>query len=331
MGKTSRLTNESFIEKARQVHGDKYDYSKVVYKNYETKVCIICPEHGEFFVTPHNHLKGNKCPYCSNKKIVGADKTGEFIEEAKKVHGNKYDYSKVEYIDSHTKVCIICPEHGEFWQTPNNHLNGKGCYECAKISLWDKRGRITTEEFIKKAREIHGNRYDYSETVYKNQREKVKIICHKKNKNCIEHGAFYQTPSSHLNGRGCPNCRNSYLENKIFNFLNNEKILFEKEKTYEWLKNKGHMYLDFYLPLYNVAIECQGIEHFIPLKTKIKNYDSEMKYKYIVENDKIKKDLCDKNGIRILYFTDKCIYNKFENSELFYSLDELKKEIYGKT
>jgi hypothetical protein len=121
------LTKEDFIKKAREVHGNKYDYSKVEYVNCMTKVCIICPEHGEFKQVPSQHLSGKGCSKCSGCYVPT---TEEWIVSARKVHGDKYDYSKVEYVNALTKVCIICPEHGEFWQTPNNHTNGKGCPKC---------------------------------------------------------------------------------------------------------------------------------------------------------------------------------------------------------
>ena len=98
-----------FIEKAKNIHKDKYDYSKVEYIDSKTKICIICPKHGEFWQTPANHLKGRGCPKCSFKKMsdLKLKTTNKFIEDAKNIHGDKYDYSKVEYKDNKTKVCII--------------------------------------------------------------------------------------------------------------------------------------------------------------------------------------------------------------------------------
>lgn len=127
---SKRATREEFICKARESHGDKYDYSKSEYVNARTKVCIICKEHGEFWQTPDNHLRGQGCPRCKARTLSSDKET--FVEKAKKIHGeNKYDYSKVEYKTSINKVCIICPQHGEFWQTPHSHLNGSGCPKCA--------------------------------------------------------------------------------------------------------------------------------------------------------------------------------------------------------
>lgn len=135
-GKCKYQTND-FIIRAQEVHGNKYDYSKVNYIDSHTKICIICPEHGEFWQTPTNHLSGNGCPGCKNENLKStfSNTTEQFIKKAKKVHGDKYDYSKVEYINNNTKVCIICPEHGEFWQEPHNHLQGKGCSKCTKIGV----------------------------------------------------------------------------------------------------------------------------------------------------------------------------------------------------
>jgi very-short-patch-repair endonuclease len=131
-----RDTLEQFIEKARKIHGDKYDYSKVEYVNQMTKVCIICPEHGEFWQRPSNHLHGDGCPECSivSRAKQRTSSIEHFIENAKRIHGDKYDYSKTEYIDCHTKVCIICPVHGEFWQSPDGHLQGHGCSKCGSTT-----------------------------------------------------------------------------------------------------------------------------------------------------------------------------------------------------
>ena len=132
-----RLTTEEFVERAKKIHGDKYDYSKVEYINNSTEVCIICSKHGEFWQKPEKHLRGHGCAKCCKTGIKS--NTNDFIEKAKIVHGDKYDYSKVEYVNNHTKVCIICPIHGEFWQTPNSHLNGNGCFDCSYIERGIKR------------------------------------------------------------------------------------------------------------------------------------------------------------------------------------------------
>lgn len=110
------MNTEEFIESAKNIHGNKYDYSKVEYKRNDKKVCIICSKHGEFWQTPKSHLRGAGCPKCYEERR-GENRQyslEDFIAKAKSVHGDKYDYLKVDYIDSKTKVCIICKEHGEF-------------------------------------------------------------------------------------------------------------------------------------------------------------------------------------------------------------------------
>ena len=297
-------TFEEFINQAKEVHGDKYDYSKVEYKNNHTKVCIICPEHGEFWQTPKNHLNSQGCMKCKLKEQGKRLKytTEKFIEKAKQVHGDKYDYSKVNYVDSHTKVCIICPEHGEFWQKPDNHLNGWGCKKCG-LKISSEKQTLTTEDFIKRAKEIHGNKYDYSKVNYIDTKTKVCIIC-------PEHGEFWQTPNNHLHGYGCKKCFESHMERDVAKVLNENNIKFEQEKTFDWLKYENNLFLDFYLPEYNVAIECQGEQHFQPVDFSGKNYELAKKQFLLIQNrDKIKKTLCEKNGIKLLYYISNEDYN----------------------
>ena len=218
-GKKRKSTKEYFISRAFEKHGYKYDYSKVEYIDSFTKVCIICPEHGEFWQSPHNHLncKNGGCPECSKRKTTNKQSCKkDFIEKAKKIHGDKYNYSKVEYVNNRTKVCIICPEHGEFWQTPSAHLSGHGCNECSK-PVFD------TLSFIEKARQIHGQYYDYSKTEYVKSNKPVCIIC-------PEHGEFWQTPGNHLSGKGCYLCNRLKADkNKI---SNKEKFICKAKKVH---------------------------------------------------------------------------------------------------
>ena len=185
-----RKTTEQFIKEARQVHGDKYDYSKVEYINAHTKVCIICPEHGEFWQEAHEHLNGKGCRKCAK---CYKPTTEEFIDQCKKVHGDKYDYSKVEYTDSKTKVCIICPIHGEFWQTPQHLLEGHGCQRCTA------RYYFTQEEFINETKKIYGDKYDLSKTKFINFTTKITF-------ECPIHGKQTVLPHNFLKGKGCPKC-----------------------------------------------------------------------------------------------------------------------------
>ena len=301
-----------FIKKAKAIHGDKYDYSKVEYINSKTKVCIICPKHGEFWQSPESHLKGRGCNLCS-KPIHD---TNSFIKNAKAIHGDKYDYSKVEYIDSHTKVKVICPIHGEFEVTPNNHIKGRGCYKCGRTTSKLKQS-LTTEEFIERAKKIHGDKYDYSKVDYVNNHTEVCIIC-------LEHGEFWQKPSKHLSGHGCLKCSESKLEKDIRVLLEENNIDYIQECDYtifKWLKK---LKLDFYLPQYNVAIECQGEQHYFPVsfgclseQTVLQRFKNTKKY------DARKKKCCIENGITLMYYTT----DKLKTNEEFTNKNDLLKNI----
>ena len=309
--KKRKKSIEQFIKESRTVHGDKYDYSKVKYHNIDKKVCIICPEHGEFWQTPYHHLNGCGCPKC-----VGQGKTTEdVVEEFKKIHEDKYDYSKVEYTNSLKKVCIICPEHGEFWQSPTNHLNGCGCPKCSNVK------HKTTNEFIKESRTVHGDKYDYSKVEYVNAHTKVCIIC-------PEHGEFWQTPNKHLLGHKCPKCSESIIEKEIRVLLDKEGIKYVKEKRFNWMKTYR---LDFYLPDYNIGIECQGIQHFTELKPYYKDFSLDKQ----LERDEDKFQLCLTNGVSILYFTLKSHFNfrkisEIYNNNLYYDKYQLLEKIIRK-
>lgn len=196
----AKLTTKEFIKKAQEVHGDRYDYSKVEYVNNQTPVEIVCHKHGNFWQSPHVHLQGKGCLKCGRERIATfhTKSLKQFLQEAKRIHGNKYDYSKVKYVDSQTKVIIICPVHGEFTQIPTTHLQGSGCPKCGKERKLASM-RMTQEGFINKAKSIHGSRYDYSKVEYVDYKTPVTIIC-------SLHGSFPQSPKNHLSGYGCSIC-----------------------------------------------------------------------------------------------------------------------------
>ena len=289
---SKKTGKENFVRRSKKIHGNKYDYSKVEYMDSKTKVCIICPEHGEFLQTPSSHLQGCGCKKCATEKTHNLLKKtlDNFIKKCKEIHGNKYDYSKVKYVDAKTKVCIVCPKHGEFWQTPDSHLQGHGCKKCCMEKLFNLT-RMTKEEFIKKSKEMHGNKYDYSKTDYKNCDTDVCIIC-------PEHGEFWQKPYYHIHKGGCPHCKESKLEKEVCKLLASNKIIFDRQKKFDWL---GRQSLDFYLPDYNIAIECQGRQHFEP----VNYFGGKKAFEYVKQLDKTKKELCEKNHIDLLYFSDK--------------------------
>ena len=312
---SKKKTIEEFIEQAKKIHNNKYDYSKVDYINNHTKICIICPVHGEFWQTPNSHLRGVGCKKCGRvytSKVLS--KSEQFFNKANAAYGDKYDYSKSEYVNAHTKIVVTCNKHGDFLVTPHEHLRGNGgCNECKKESI-SKFRKLTTEKFIEKAKQIHGNKYDYSKSDYKGAFNEVCIICPK-------HGEFHQRANCHLNGEGCPKCKVSKLESEIMNFLDEKRINYRYDvRNIKWLNG---LTIDFYLPDYNVAIECQGIQHFVPSDNK-KSFFNEKKVCEVKRNDKIKKELCNKNGLKLYYYSNLGIQYPYE---VFEDKNNLLKEI----
>jgi len=193
-----KLTIEEVVKKFREVHGDKYNYNKVIYNGNNIKVKIYCNECEDYFEqTPHSHKDGHGCIECAKKERQKkmSLSIGEFIKKAIKIHGDKYKYDKVKYINAHTKVKIYCDGCEDYFeQKPNNHLNGHGCDSCMG------RPKLTKNEFIKKAIKIHGDKYKYEKVNYINSETKVKIYCNE----CEAY--FEQIPSGHLDGKGCKEC-----------------------------------------------------------------------------------------------------------------------------
>ena len=217
---SKKKSNNEFIREVQLIHHNRYDYSKVKYINNKTKVCIICPDHGEFWQIPSDHLNGKGCPQCAGNVRYDKD---TFVDKAKIIHNDRYDYSKVEYVNAHTKVCIICPEHGEFWQTPNNHLNGNGCPLCKNRKIGNVL-RDTVEDFIEKSNEL----------------------------------------------------------NEITNCL---KVLLPQQRNREILRNRE---IDIYIPLLKLGIEYNGLHWHSERLGKGKNYHL----------DKLNK--CNEQGIRLI-------------------------------
>ena len=293
-----KLDTEQFIEKANKIHNNKYDYSKVEYINSKEKVCIICHEkdengieHGEFWQKANNHLNGQDCPKCAKygrKKLDLSD----FIQKSKIIHNNKYDYSKFIYSGSQEKGIIICPTHGEFLQSPNAHLLGKGCPKCGKESMAIK-NRKSLDQFIEEAKKIHGNKYDYSKVIYEgNNKDKVEIIC-------PIHGSFYQIIQSHLRGCGCPVCNFSKGEMFIKNLLDKNNIKYIDQYKIDNKKYWNNIIkVDF--AIYNnnkmYLIEYNGKQHYVP----IKHFGGEIKFEYQQNRDSQLRLYCKDFNIPLL-------------------------------
>lgn len=265
-----------FVEKAARIHGNKYDYSNSVYVSAKSKIDINCPLHGIFKSTPDNHLRlKSGCPKCNGGVRLDLN---TFLKKATQIHENKYDYSNVvHYNNTRQKIIIICKIHGKFEQKISDHLSGCGCRLCGKEKMIAKKSD-NLESFIKKARKIHRNKYDYSLVDYYRSNTKIKIVC-------PIHGTFEQTPNSHLNGSGCSSCKESVGAKLIRTFLEENKINYSTEKRFDKCRSIRPLPFDFYLPDYNICIEYDGEQHFN--KTNF-FYREQIKFR-----DNIKNTFCD--------------------------------------
>jgi len=322
------ITDTEFIERARLVHNDKYDYSITKYKY--NKVKIICKEHGIFEQNPFNHIKGFGCKKCSGTYCLD-----QFIEKAKEIHNDKYDYSLVEYTKTNIKVKIICKEHGIFEQTPNCHLSGSGCAICSVIKTHDQQ-KLTISQFIEKAKEIHNDKYDYNLVEYNGGKNKVKIICK-------EHGIFEQKAYVHLNNKsGCPYCTGK-INNNIDFFISKAKKIHNNRYNYDLVEYKD--------PKTKIKIICK--EHGIFEQTpdghlnkksgcqKCNQSKGENEIAVFLENNKInfiqqkKFDLCkNKNNLLFDFFLEEnniCIefqgIQHFKQIDFFGGIKEFEKRI----
>lgn len=302
------MNTESFIEKSKEIHGDKYDYSLVNYIKSKTKVEIICHHHGIFKQKPNHHLNGQGCPICGRIKNSNSTKLtySSLINSFNNIHNNRYDYSLVNYVNYNTKIKIKCNVHGIFEQTPKNHiLNKCGCPKCA-VTYKSNKLKLSQSEFINKSNLIHNNKYDYSLVEYVNNKVLVNIICSK-------HGIFKQAPLHHMRGIGCPFCNSSKGELMIKTILENKKILFIKNKTFDDCIDISRLKFDFYLPLLNTVIEFDGIQHFKPIQA----FGGVIEFLNIQRRDNIKNEYCQKNNIRLLRIK----YNENIENKLIKFLD----------
>lgn len=255
---------EEFINKANDVHNGKYDYSKVKYVNNRTKICIVCPTHGEFWQTPDKHiLRGQGCPYCSGNAMRTIE---SFINDAKKVHGDRYDYSCTTYTGIHKPVCIVCPTHGEFWQRPGDHLRGQGCPHC-------KQSKIEKEIFdtLKESGIAFESQYKYDESNHKNSLDffipsmMVGIECQ---------GEQHFKPVDFAN-------KGDVWANELF-----EKNLLRDKYKYALCENKGIKLL-----------------YYVPKKNTVPGYKSNKKFDGIYTNDNVFNNILQlKNKIKGVSF-----------------------------
>lgn len=348
-----------FAARARSIHGERYDYSNSVYRTSMQKLEIVCPKHGPFLATPNKHLNGSGCPKCGYEAMAEKQRLSlsDFLQRALEVHGDKYDYSHVQYERAHGPVEIICPQHGSFWQSRVNHLNGQGCPQCGLEAGVEKQ-RMTLPEFTERAREVHGSKYSYDQTDFRSVNDKTTIFC-------PEHGAFLQTAAKHMGGQGCPSCANRDMDlskfverakevhddryeyskseylgarkkilvtcpehgdfeqvvhahlagggcplcvdamnskgvQRITAWLEARSIHFVREMTFDDLRSeKNEVYrlrCDFFLPEHDAIIEFDGQQHFLPNSL----WGGEEGFRVLKANDEKKNKWANEKGYRMV-------------------------------
>lgn len=296
----------TFISKAQIIHNNKYDYSKVVYINTHTKVELICPYHGSFFVRPVKHIGKEKagCQICSresrlvqNRKFHSVE---EVIAECNKVHNNTYTYAlnltENELITTNHILTCECIIHGIFTQTINKHLYQKTRCPACSTEIAAIKTRKTTEEFIAQATRLFGDTYSYKESLYEGAHKKLKIFCK-------IHGEFQMTPANHLlHLNGCPKCQASGPETVIMAILSEHNIPFKFQHSFDDCRSvKDHVLrFDFFLPQHNLIIEYDGIHHFVPIEYKNSKKSAITAFNDMIMNDNIKNKYAEQRGITMI-------------------------------
>ena len=297
---------KEFEKLGKQIHNNKYVYHLESFAKMSAPTTITCPTHGNFSQIAESHIWAKQgCPKCADERKKGKYKYSreEIVEMCKKVHGDKYIYDDIIFQGMKSKILNIkCPKHGYFDQIAYDHIRGFGCEKCKFENQI-----MTKDEFIEKATKVHNSFYSYDKEkiVFVNTNIKIPIIC-------PIHGEFWQRPANHLLGVGCPYCQNSKLENEIAELLKTNSINFIQKHHTNWL---GRLELDFYLPQYNIGIECQGLQHFEP----ISYFNGDEGLKCTIERDKRKLKLCNENNLKLLYYSNLGIqypYKVFEDKNL---------------
>lgn len=289
-GGSQKLTTEEFIRRSSIVHKGKFDYSQTTYINNQTKVKIICPIHGAFEQVPSSHMDGHDCPYCADRAKLTKD---EFVHRAKLKHGDKYDYSLVEYNGATTKVKIICSSCGAiFWQIPNSHLLGRGCPTCS-IKEQHQKLSLPIDEWIIRSRKTHSIQYDYSKVHFSKLFDKVEIGCPK-------HGVFLQEAKSHMEGQNCPRCtKYSWGEELVAQKLEELNIKYIRQfriANDNLFCHNEFIIVDFYLPKYNCVIEYNGGQHYKPISL----WGGERRFEQQQARDNALRQYCKENKIKLI-------------------------------
>jgi len=289
---------EWFVGKAREIHGNLYEYDKVVYRGLKEKVDIVCNEHGLFRQNAGNHLnRRSGCPKCAARE--NGDKfrstLDKFIAAAIKTHGSKYDYSYSIYINGHTPMVIVCPVHGGFSQAPADHVDGHGCASCAYVESPGGHPRRQVASVINQLMTVHGSKYTFCRESYTTARGFIKA-------NCEKHGEFISRVQNMAQGTGCLRCKTSKPQEKLLSYISEVykgKIL---NNTRRYIGGKE---LDIFLPELNVAFEVNGV-YWHSSKSPKKSPE------WVKWHQADKLKLCKDEGIRLIHYFDDEIENKWE-------------------
>lgn len=297
----TKLTTEQFKEKLSVTHPNLEVLSE--YNGADKIIIVRCKIHDYTYkTTPHRLTQGANCKKCYyDRSSKNRTKTKEqVLEDLKQIHNNKYSFPYIdeEYVNSRSKITALCPKHGKFVISINKLISGHGCIKCANEKN-GKSKRFTIEQFKEKSYKKHGLKYIYPhlEEELETAQSFITIIC-------PEHGEFKQKSGIHSNGSGCPRCNESHLERDTNILLNECKIVPNREKKFDWLRNDRTGFvlpLDFYLPDYNIAVECQGGQHFMPTE----GFGGKEEFEKIKYRDLIKYKLCKENDVRLIYITNK--------------------------
>ncbi len=283
-----RGTTEEFIIKAKKIHDNKFNYELVRYKNSLSKVQIKCNQCETIFLqSPKEHLRGYGCKKCADNTL--RSNTIEFIFKAKEIHGDKFNYDLVEYVKSCNKIDIKCNKCNKIFSIiASSHLKiNSRCPVCLPQIRYDN------TKFIFKAKEIHGNKFNYDLVEYVNSRDKIIIKCNK----C--ENVFLQAPHHHIGGKGCPYCNESKGENRVAKYLSYNNIKYTKNKIFKTLKDKSYLKPDFYLSELNLLIEYDGIGHFEAIFGSTPE-DKQKNLEDCQRRDKIKDEWAKANNIPLL-------------------------------
>lgn len=282
-----------FVARAKAMHGDRFDYSRVTYERMKSPATFVCGEHGEFNATPKSHLysQSGGCSHCRSAIVRQALRptTDTFTTRARRVHGEQYDYNQVEYVGSRNRVTIVCPKHGAFRMTPARHLQGRGCRKCAFERIGRER-RMTFWEFVERVVEVHGaDTYDYELKDFVNAHSLIPIRCPK-------HGEFRQSVAAHLRGHGCPRCVQSKGEQRVRESLTALGVPFDEQVRFEECRDRRALPFDFFVPDRGLLIEYDGRQHVANSET----WGGDEKLEETKRHDAIKDAFARERGLTLL-------------------------------